>query len=131
MKKVAGSRGVRYPNPIGGSIPEARAIPRERAVHAERGADGARTVFAPKLRQCFEEILLSGGIGGEFFGGDGVVHEGKEMQKSWSQVIEVRYNWDAGGAGPRCGDTGGCRVVAVDVEEAGRGDPASLEKCGR
>lgn len=78
VKEVAGSRGVDNSNLVGGSIPEAAAVPSERAIYSERGANGARTVFPLELRERLEEILFSRGVHREFFRGDREIDEGKK-----------------------------------------------------
>jgi len=46
-------------------------------------------------------------------------------------MVQIGYDRDAGGASPRGCDAGCGRVVSVDVKQASRSDPFSLQESGR
>jgi hypothetical protein len=128
MKEIPRSRGVRYPDLVGGSIPEAVSIPCEGSIHSDGRAKCAEIVLEMNLRQGLQKFFFPSGIEWELLGSDWIVYEVQEPRQPWVHVIKVCDNRNSGGASPGGGHARGSGIVTIHVQETAGSYPASLEE---
>ena len=130
VEDVAGAGGVDDGDAKGRSVKELFAVEGEDAFLTKSRGSEAAVVAALHFAKSLLEIGLGCEAGGKVAADDEVVDVADEILDVGIEFVEVGDDGNAGFAGPGGGEDGSFRVVTIDVESAGIGDPFAVEVSG-